>query len=147
MYLLESLVMSDVQACVWRQHEEHINAITPYIYAETFLHSHFNIMSALLRQQVDVSAMQATSIHLSLPNMPCKLPYIQNMKCSNITDNQYATRRSFSSSARWSDVTLEAAKKDQAWRHCIEISTWRGLFVFLMRTQLYRVFTMICHTP
>lgn len=44
-------------------------------------------------------------------------------------------------SARSSDVIFEAFEKDQTWRHCIEISIQRGLFV--SERQLYQVITMM----
>ncbi len=106
------------------------------------------------------------SIRLSSP--PCwSSPHIryppQNIECSDMVTgfgirdrksvSYYTWKRirnllqrwtvSFYISARLSDVTLEAAEKDRTWRHCIEISMQRGLSVSVLRTHLYKVFTMM----
>lgn len=55
--------------------------------SQCHVHSHLNVMSALLRQQVGLSAGRSTSIHPSfLPTMPAKHPHSTSstdhaMKC------------------------------------------------------------------
>lgn len=72
------------QACVWMEHEGHINAIRRRapcrlwnsLMSQCHVHSHLNLMSALLRQQVGLSAGRSSSIHPScLPAMPVKPPH------------------------------------------------------------------------
>lgn len=132
--------------------------------SQCHVHSHLNLMSALLRQQVGFNAGWSSSIHRSLlPTMPVKpqhsipstthrmqrhgdrpFAFCIGKQKPNLFDTDKRIRNliiqrwtvPFYISARSSDVTLEAAEMDRTWRHCIEISMQR-LFVSVLWYSKY----------
>lgn len=119
--------------------------------SQCHVHSHLNPMSALQRQQVGLNAggWYASIQPSFLPTMPVmpqqSTPSTTCLMTDPVAHNQQSklfftwefTRNlviqrwivPFCTSACFSGVTLEAAEKDRTWRHCIEISMQRRVFV------------------